>query len=149
MKIPRPRLRWFLLALLSLWTVALLVLAVALVMDSYGGMEGIPLLVAAGNVVAALPFITPVGPGLVLLARTIAVAQGVAIVAAGHLLAGAAVSIASMGNSVVPALSPFTVVTTVAGIALVILAVFAAPIPKSKRSDHGARDDFGGNCTPS
>jgi hypothetical protein len=125
----RPHLRWFLLALLSLWTVALLLLAAALAMDSYGGMEGVPVLIAAGNVVAAIPFIRPMGTRLVLLARALAVAQGLAMLATGHLLAGAAASIVSMGNSVDPGLSPLTVVTTVAGITLVVLAIFVAPAP--------------------
>jgi hypothetical protein len=44
-------------------------------------------------------------------------------------MSGAAASIVSMGNSVDPGLSPFTVVTTVAGIALVLLAIVAAPAP--------------------
>src|SRR5512145_3059372 len=122
MRIPRAHLRWFLLGLLCLWTVALLVLAVTLAMDSYGGMEGIPLLIAAGNAVAAVPFVTPVGPGLALLARAIAVAQGLAILATGYLFASAATSIASMGNSGGFSLSPLTVSTTGAGVALVLLA---------------------------
>lgn len=129
MNTPRPRLRWLLLALLSLWTVALLALAVVLTTDSYGGMQGVPLLIAAGNVFAAIPFVTPVGPRLVLLGRAIAVVQGLAVAATGYLLTGAAASITSMGYNVDPGFSPFTVITALAGLALVILSLVAPPAP--------------------
>jgi len=119
--------QWLLLALLALWTLALLGIAYALFTDSYGGMGPLPLIIACGNGFAALPFLMPTGTTLLVLARFIAVFQGVALVATCFLMDGMASAIVSMGNSRSSGASLFTMVGTVIGIALVVLAFVTPP----------------------
>lgn len=122
-------LRLLLLVLLSLWSVVLVVIAVGLMTDSSGGMGQLPLVVVGGNLIAALPFLTAMGPTMVIVARVLGVTQGAAIILCGYLVSGMAVSISSMGMGHGSGFTPLMGVTAFFGISLMLLAIFAPAIP--------------------
>jgi hypothetical protein len=60
---------------------------------------------------------------MVMLARGVAVLQGLAVIATCFLMDGMASAIVSMGNSKDPGVSLFTVLGTAVGIAFIVLAM--------------------------
>ena len=125
--LPVSILQWTLIALLSLWTLALLGIAYALFTDSYGGMGPVPVILALLNGVAAIPFLANTGPTLLVLARIIAIAQGAAVILTCFLFDGMANTLVSMGNSKNAAVSPVAMVGYAVGIALAVLALATPP----------------------